>query len=98
MDPFAHIHRTPAAWLRRSDFAPVLPAYWQYLSDRRYADETQRVYVCCVAHFARWLSRRGRAAHDLTDDDIRRFLDRHEAGAVPPARCSHGLPAIPVIM
>lgn len=77
MDPFAHIHPTPAAWLRRSDLAPVLPAYWYYLSDRQYADHTRGVYIGCVAHFARWLTRRQRAACDLTDDDIRRFLDEH---------------------
>lgn len=94
MDPFAYIHRTPAGWLRRSHLAPVLPAYWQYLVDRQYAELTRRVYLRDVAHFARWLSRHRhrRAACDLTDDDIRRFLDEHlpRCTCPPPVRrCRH---------
>lgn len=76
-DPLDHMHPTPAAWWRRSELAPVFPAYWQYLADQQYADHTRDVYVCCVAHFARWLTRRRRTVCDLTDDDIRRFLDEH---------------------
>lgn len=97
MDPLDHIHPTPAAWWRRSCLAPVLAVYWRYLVNRQYPKETRRGYVCAVAHFARWLSRgRRRAACELTDDDIRRFLDEHLPRCTcprPVRRCRHDMRA-----
>ena len=92
MDALAAIHPVPADWLRNSDLAKFVPTYCQRLVARRYADQTQRAYVCCVAHFARWMTRRRLAAHDLADDDARRFLDEHlpRCSCPPPVqRCRH---------
>jgi site-specific recombinase XerD len=78
--------------LRKSGLAPFEAAYRQYLVERRYAPATRRVYLRCVAHFARWLTWRRRAVCDLTEDDVRRFLDRHlpRCTCRPPARrCRH---------
>ena len=83
MDALASIHHVPASWLRNSDLAPFISAYWHRLIERRYADETARVYLCGVAHFARWASHRRLAVTDLADDDIQRFLDEH----LPKCNC-----------
>ena len=77
MDALASIHHVPASWLRNSDLAPFISAYWHRLIERRYADEAARVYLCGVAHFARWASHRRLAVTDLADDDIQRFFDEH---------------------
>jgi site-specific recombinase XerD len=77
MDSIASIHPVPAAWLRDSDLAPFMPAYWRGLVEQRYSAGTARVYLYCVAHFARWASRCRLAVVDLTDGDIQRFLDDH---------------------
>ena len=92
MDALASIHPVPAGWLRNSDLVKFVPTYCQRLVARRYADQTQRVYVCCVAHFARWMTRRRLTARDLADDDARRFLDEHlpRCNCPPPVqRCRH---------
>lgn len=83
MDSIASIHHVPASWLRNSDLAPFIPAYWRGLIAQRYADNTVRVYLCGVAHFARWTHQRRLAVADLGDDDIQRFLDGH----LPTCNC-----------
>ncbi|MGH7393254.1 MAG: tyrosine-type recombinase/integrase [Candidatus Rokuibacteriota bacterium] len=77
MDTLIPLHPALAAWLRQSDLFEFVPTYWQYLVRRRYAASTRRVYLSCVAHFARWLTQQGRSACDISNDAIRRFLDRH---------------------
>jgi site-specific recombinase XerD len=92
MDALASIHPVPAGWLRNSDLAGFVPAYRQHLVDRRYADQTQRAYLCCVAHFARWITRRRLTVCDLAEDDVRRFLDEHLPRCscpLPVQRCRH---------
>src|SRR5438477_11144880 len=84
MDAFDSIHPTPAAWLRTSALAPFVPAYWHRLTERRYAPSTRRVYLCCVAHFARWSRRRRLALGDL-DQQIRHFIDEHLPGCTCPS-------------
>ena len=62
MDALASIHHVPAWWLRTSDLAPFIPSYWQSLIAQRYSGVTARVYLCGVAHFARWAAHRRVAA------------------------------------
>jgi hypothetical protein len=49
------IQPQPRAWLQESFIEPYVSRYEAYLSRGRYATNTQRVYLCCVAHFAHWL-------------------------------------------
>lgn len=77
MDALASIPPAPAAWLRDSVLAPFVPAYWRYFVERRYSAGTARVYLCCIAHFARWNRRCRTSVRDLADDVVQRFLDEH---------------------
>jgi integrase len=91
MDAFDSIHPVPAAWLRASFLAPYVPAYWCRLTERCYAPGTVRIYLCGVAHFARWSQRR---RLDLGDfgRDAERFLDEHLPQCTcpyPVQRCRH---------
>jgi integrase len=91
MDAFDSIHPVPAAWLRASALAPYVPAYWCRLVERCYAPGTVRMYLCGVAHFARW-SRRRRLDLGHLGRDADRFLDEHLpqcACPYPVQRCRH---------
>lgn len=77
MDAIASLRPAQASWLRNSALAPYISRYWQDLIDKRYSTSTARGYLCCAAHFARWMHRCRLSAVDLTDDVIQRFLDRH---------------------
>ena len=83
MDAIASIHHVPASWLHDSDLAPFISAYWHRLIEQRYAANTARVYLCGVAHFARWTHQRQVAVADLADGDVQRFLDGH----LPSCNC-----------
>jgi hypothetical protein len=85
MENLLPLHPRPDAWLRKSDLAPFVPAYRRYLAERRYAPGTQRAYLGCVAHFARWFTSRRRAVGSLTGEDVRRFLDEHLPVCTCPA-------------
>jgi integrase len=76
MDAFESIHPVPAAWLRASVLAPFVPAYWCRLIEGRYATRTARMYMCCIAHFARWSRRRQLDLGDL-NEDAHRFVEEH---------------------
>ena len=76
MDAFDSIHPMPAAWLRASVLAPFVVAYWSRLVERRYAPSTARMYLSCVAHFARW-SRRRRLDLGHLEQDVQRFVQEH---------------------
>jgi site-specific recombinase XerD len=91
MDAFDSLHPTAASWLRASALASSVPAYWRYLTERHYAPRTARTYLCCVAHFARWV-RRGRHSLDHVDHVVGRFLDEHLPRCACPSpvqRCRH---------
>lgn len=86
MNAFTSIHHVPSGWLQDSKLASFAPAYWQRLIDQRYTDETVRVYLCCLAHFARWMDRRRLAINSLNQETVRQFLDNHLS------RCACPLP------
>jgi integrase len=91
MDAFDFLHPTAASWLRGSALAPLVPAYWRHLTELRYARSTARTYLCCLAHFARWV-RRGRHSLDDLDSEINRFIDEHLPRCTCPSpvqRCRH---------
>ncbi len=91
MDAFDFLHPTAASLLRDSALAPLVPAYWHHLTERRYAQSTARAYLSCLAHFARWI-RRGRHSLDDLDYEISRFIDEHlpRCTCPPPAQhCRH---------
>ena len=95
MDAFDSIHPVPAAWLRASALAPYVPAYWCHLVERCYAPGTVRMYLCGVAHFARW-SRRRRLDLGHLRREADRFLDEHLpqcACPYPVQRCRHQIRA-----
>jgi integrase len=88
MDTLPSLHAVPASWLCDSVLAPYVPGYWKYLVGRGYADHTTKVYLYCVAHFARWIRRHRIATCDLTDDSVRRFITEHlpRCTCPPPVR------------
>lgn len=91
MDAFDFLHPTAASWLRGSALEPIVPAYWRHLTERRYAQNTVRAYLRCLAHFARWIRRGRRSLIDL-DHEINRFIDEHLPRCTCPApahRCRH---------
>jgi len=91
MDAFDSLHPTAASWLRASVLAPSVPAYWRHLTEQRYAQSTAKAYLCCLAHFARWI-RRGRHSLDDLDHAIGRFIDEHLPRCKCPSpaqRCRH---------
>jgi len=88
MDAFDFIHPTAASWLRNSALARLVPAYWRQLTERRYAQSTARAYLCCLAHFARWI-RRGRHSLDDLDYEISRFIDGHLPRCTCPSPAQH---------
>lgn len=90
-DVIGSIHHVPASWLRNSDLAPLIDAYRRGLVEERYSDETARVHLCCVAHFARWARRRRLPVLDLADVDIQHFLNEHlpKCTCPRPVRRSH---------
>jgi site-specific recombinase XerD len=95
MNAFDSIHPVPAAWLRASALAPYMPIYRCHLVERRYAPATVRMYLCGVAHFARW-SRRRRLDLGHLGRDVDRFLVEHLpqcACPYPVQRCRHQIRA-----
>jgi integrase/recombinase XerD len=46
-------HAQPLAWLKH------LARYQKFLEEHRYAPQTTRTYLCCVAHLAHWMANAG---------------------------------------
>ena len=91
MDAFDTLHPMAASWLLGSSLAPSVPAYWRHLTERHYAPGTARAYLCCLAHFARWVHR-GRHSLDELDHTIGRFINEHLPRCTCPSqapRCRH---------
>jgi site-specific recombinase XerD len=65
------------AWLRQSALEAHVSGYCAYLETRGYAPSTRRVYLGCVAHFARWMRRERLALKRLDEDAVARYLAEH---------------------
>jgi integrase/recombinase XerD len=67
-------------WLARSAINEHVSNFCSYLRCRRYAEHTIRLYVCCVAHFARWMKNQRVNLRTLDRSTIERFLSTHLPG------------------
>jgi integrase/recombinase XerD len=65
------------AWLSHSVLHPYVPGYASHLERGRYAPNTRRVYLCCVAHFARWLTQNEVALDAIDESAVTRFVSGH---------------------
>ena len=67
----------PRAWLENSVLQPYVSRYGAHLRRGRYAPSTQRVYLCCVAHFAHWLTGERCGLPTIGEAVVARFLSEH---------------------
>ena len=67
----------PRAWLEDSVLQPYVSRYGAHLCCRRYAPSTQRVYLCCVAHFAHWMTGERYGLSTIGEAVVARFLSEH---------------------
>ncbi|MGE3703607.1 MAG: tyrosine-type recombinase/integrase [Hyphomicrobiaceae bacterium] len=67
----------PRAWLEDSILQPYVSRYGTHLRRGRYAPSTQRVYLCCVAHFAHWLTGERCGLTAIGEAVVARFLSEH---------------------
>jgi hypothetical protein len=65
------------AWLEDSILRPYVSQYSEHLEQRRYAPSTQRAYLCCVAHFAHWLTLERYGLGGMGQSAVMRFLSEH---------------------
>jgi site-specific recombinase XerD len=65
------------AWLKQSALDAYVSEYCAYLEVHGYAASTQRVYLCCVAHFAHWMGRERLGLKRLDEDAVARYLAEH---------------------
>jgi hypothetical protein len=71
------VQAQPHMWLEDSILQPYVSRYGAHLRRRRYAPSTQRVYVCCVAHFAYWLTEEECSLSMVGEAMVARFLSEH---------------------
>lgn len=77
MNTTLHLHPNPRGWLLESDLAPHVDAFVDYLRQGRYANNTTRRYLVCIAHFARWISQCHLIIEQLDEAAVSRFLGDH---------------------
>lgn len=80
------------AWLRLSALKAHVSEYFAYLDRQGYAPGTKRVYVCSVAHFARWISSEQIGLAALDELVVERFVGGHLPHCdcpYPVRRCVH---------
>lgn len=76
MNVFDTLTEPAASRLRASALAPFVQPYWDRLSEQRYAQNTARQYLNCLAHFAHW-SRRRRLRLQALDRQAEDFINQH---------------------
>ncbi|MGP6156643.1 MAG: site-specific integrase [Vulcanimicrobiaceae bacterium] len=81
----------PRAWLEESVLQPYVSRYGAHLRHGRYAPSTQRVYLCCVAHFAHWLRGEEYRLNAISEAVVARFLSEH----VPNCACPSPVRRLP---
>jgi integrase len=65
------------AWLMHSVLQPHASRYAAHLERGRYAPNTRRVYLCCVAHFALWLTQNEVAIDGIDESVVTCFVSGH---------------------
>ena len=71
------VQTQPRLWLEDSILQPYVLRYGAHLRRGRYAPSTQRVYLCCVAHFAQWLTAERCSLNAIGGAMVARFLSEH---------------------
>lgn len=79
-------------WLADGPIGQYVPAFKQFLADRRYAANTCTSYLACITHFARWARGRRLRLPRIDEGSIAEFLDDHLPGCccVGPTRHDRG--------
>jgi integrase/recombinase XerD len=69
---------------------PYASSYNSELIKGRYAATTRHAYLCCVGHFARWLTEEGIGLESVNEEAGRRFITEHlpRCDCPPPFRRS----------
>lgn len=75
----------PRAWLEDSVLESYASRYLAHLRAKRYAPSTQRVYLCCIAHFAHWLTEERYCVSAIREAVAARFLAEH----LPQCSCPY---------
>lgn len=84
------------ASLKLSILEKHLSEYCAYLDRHGYAHNTKRVYVCAVAHFARWIDCKRTKLAALDEHTVARFIREHLPHCdcpYPVRRCIHEIRA-----
>jgi len=78
----------PRRWLSTSVLAAIEGEYVSYLRAGRYHSNTVRVYLACVAHFAKWVTEEALALLQIDETAQLQFLDTHlpTCACHPPVR------------
>lgn len=79
------VHSQPRRWLEDSVIQPYVSRFGAHLRRGRYAPSTQRVYLCCVAHFSHWLTGERCGLSSISEALIARFLAEH----IPACSCPY---------
>lgn len=78
------VQAQPRTWLEDSILQPYVSRYGAHLRRGRYAPSTQRIYLCCVAHFAHWLTGERCGLTAIGEAVVDRFLSEHLPGCACP--------------
>lgn len=92
MDPITSLYSAPKGWLLNSVLAPHVDAFVEKLRQGRYAANTNKRYVGCIAHFARWMSNCCLPVSLLDEDTVEQFLGNHlpRCACPAPVERAHG--------
>jgi len=86
------LHPQPRAWLKLSILEAYVPEYYAYLDRQGYAHNTKRVYLCAVAHFARWIAPKRTELAAVDEHTVAYFIHDHLPHCdcpYPVRRCVH---------
>ena len=67
----------PRQWIESSVLQPYVGSYLEHLYQRRYSATSQRQYLCCVAHFAHWVTLEGLRLAGIDERTRTRFISEH---------------------
>src|SRR5215469_1173509 len=73
----SNLQSVPCQWLDSSPLGPFSQRYLEHLERARYARSTARVYLCCIAHFAHWISTERLALESINEAARVRFIGEH---------------------
>ncbi|MDW9589648.1 tyrosine-type recombinase/integrase [Sinorhizobium meliloti] len=72
-----NLQAAPRQWLESSLLGAFSKRYVEHLDRARYAPGTARVYLCCIGHFARWISTERLALASIDEAARARFISEH---------------------